>query len=100
MVKSKTNHSGETIKNVIKSSINPTSMKAGICSFRSLRDGRVLLETKSKEEIELLHTHINDKCNQLLEVNIQKLRNPNIYDVPEEVTVENAEEIISTQNPE
>jgi hypothetical protein len=43
------------------------------------------LETKSKEEIELLHTNINDKCSQLLEANM-KLMNPNlvIYNVPEE----------------
>jgi hypothetical protein len=49
IVKSKTNHSGETIKNIIKTSINLTSTKVGICAFRSLRDGRVLLETKSEE---------------------------------------------------
>jgi hypothetical protein len=48
MVKSQTNHSSETIKNIIKTNINPTSMKVGICAFRSLWDGRVLLETKSK----------------------------------------------------
>jgi hypothetical protein len=102
MVRSKTNHSSDEIKNIIRTSINPTNMKIGICAFRSLRDGRVLLETKSKEEIELLHSNIKDKCNQQLEVNIQKLRNPNIviYNVPEEVTVENAEDIISIQNPE
>jgi hypothetical protein len=53
-------------------------------------------------EIELLCTKINDKCSQLLEVNIQKLRNPKIgiYNVPDEVTVENAEEIISIHYPE
>ena len=57
---------------------------------------------QKKEEIELLHTNINDRCSQLLEVNIQKLRNPNIviYNVPEEVTFENGEEKISIQNPE
>jgi hypothetical protein len=77
-------------------------MKIGISAFRALRDGRVLLETKSKEEMEILHTNINDKCSQLLEAHIQKLRNPNIiiYNVPEEVTVDNAEDIISIQNPE
>jgi hypothetical protein len=77
-------------------------MKLGICAFRSLCDGRVLLETKSKEELELLFTNINDKCSQLLEANFLKLRNPNIviYSIPEEVTIENAEEIISSQNPE
>jgi hypothetical protein len=78
MVRSKTNHSGEAIKNILRTSINPTSMKIGICAFRSLRDGRVLLETKSKEEIELLHTNINDKCSQLLEVNIQNTEGANV----------------------
>jgi hypothetical protein len=42
MVKSKTNHSVETIKNIIKTSIKPTSMKVGICAFRSLQDGSSL----------------------------------------------------------
>jgi hypothetical protein len=101
-VRSRTNHSAEEIKNIIKTNINPTSMKVGISAFRTLRDGRVLLETKSKDEIELLHTNIQDKCSQLLETNIQKLRNPTIviYNIPEDVTTENAEEIISSQNPE
>jgi hypothetical protein len=75
-------------------------MKVGICALKSLWDGRVLMETKSKEEIELLHVDINEKCSQLLEVNVQKPRNPKlvIYNIPEEVTVENAEEIITSQN--
>ena len=47
LIKSKTNHSGEATKNIIRTSINPTSMKVGICAFRSLKDGRVLLETKN-----------------------------------------------------
>jgi len=77
-------------------------MKIDICAFRSQRDGRVLLETKSKEEIELLYADINDKCSLRLDVHIHKLRNPSIvlYNVPEEITKENAEEIIATQNPE
>jgi hypothetical protein len=36
------------------------------------------LESKSKEQIELPHTNINDKCSQLLEANILKLMNPNL----------------------
>jgi len=56
---------------------------------------------QKQEELELLHTNIKDKCSQLLEANIQKLRNPNIviYNIPEELTTESAEEIILTQNP-
>ena len=77
-------------------------MKVGICALKSLRYGRILMETKSKEETELLHADINEKCSQLLEVNVQKPRNPKlvVYNILEEVTVENAEEIITTQNPE
>jgi hypothetical protein len=101
-VTTRTNHSPEATKNIIKTSINPTSMKVGICAFRSQKDGRVLLETKSKEEIELLYADIKDKCSQHLDVHIHKLRNPSIviYNVPEEITKENAEEVIATQNPE
>ena len=57
--------------------------------------------TKSKEELQLLHVDINEKCSQLLEVNVHKPRNPKlvVYNIPEEVTVENAQEII-TQNTE
>jgi hypothetical protein len=76
-------------------------MQVGICALKSLRDGRVIMETKIKEDIELICTNINDKCNQLLEVSIQKHRNPRIVIyIPEEVNVENAEEIMKTQNPE
>jgi len=62
----------------------------------------VLLHTfRSTEEIELLYADINEKCSQLFEVNIQKPRKPElvIYNILEELTVENAEEII-TQKPE
>jgi ribosomal protein L29 len=101
-ITSRTNHSGDAIKNIIKTSVNPTSMKVGICALKSLWDGRVIMETKSKEELELLYTNINDKCSQLLEANIQKPRNPKlvIYNILEEISAENAEEIITTQNPE
>ena len=54
MVTSRTNHSGHAIKAIIKTSVNPTSMKVGICALKSLRDGTVTVETKSKEDIELL----------------------------------------------
>jgi hypothetical protein len=61
----------------------------------------VIMEAKSKEDRELLYTNINDKCSQHV-ANIQKPRNPKlvIYNIPEEVNAENAEEIITKQNPE
>jgi ribosomal protein L29 len=49
MIISITNHYGDAIKNIIK-----TSMKVGICALKSLQDGTVIMETKSKEDLELL----------------------------------------------
>jgi hypothetical protein len=77
-VRSGANHSGKEIKSIRKTNVNPTGTKVGISAFTTLRDGRGLLETKRKDELELLHTHIQNKCIQLLETNIQKLRNPTI----------------------
>jgi hypothetical protein len=100
MITSRTNHSGMQQKHN-KISVNLTSMKVGICALKSLRDSRVVNETKSKEDIELLCTNMNHKCSQLLEANTQKPRNPRfvIY-IPEEVNAENAEEIITNYNLE
>lgn len=101
-VRSKDNQTPEIIKGLLKSKINPTEIKVGINTFKSLRDGRVLIETPSKEEIEALGADINAKCSGQLEVNIHKLRNPRlvIYDIPEDITKENAEGILITQNPD
>ena len=49
-IKSKENQSSETIKGLLKSEINPTEIKVGINSFKSLKNGKVLIETNSKEE--------------------------------------------------
>ena len=51
---------------------------------------------------EVLSREIQRQCSQHIEVNIPKLRNPNviIFNVPDEITVENAAAIITTQNPE
>lgn len=50
MITSRIDHSVEAIKNIIKTSVNPTSMKVGICALKSLWDGRVLIETKAKRK--------------------------------------------------
>jgi hypothetical protein len=94
-------HSGDAIKDIIKTNVNPTSIKVGVCAIKSLRDGTVIIETKSKEDMELLCTNINDKCNQILEANIQKPRNPTlvIYNIPEEVNMENIEQILTHSVP-
>ena len=61
MISSRTDHSAEAIKNIIKTRVNPTNINVGICALKSLRDGSILMETKSKEEIELLHADITEK---------------------------------------
>jgi hypothetical protein len=100
--KSKSNQSPETIKNVLKMNINPTEMKAGIKTLKSLKEGRVLIEVGSIDETNLLSTVISDKCGGLLEVNVPKLRKPRliIRNIPQDITVEKLEETILAQNPD
>ena len=100
-VKSKENQSTEQIKK-LKTKIGPVNMKIGIRTFKSLKNGNVLIEADSKEEIERLHSQIRDKCGNQIETYIQKRRNPRliIYNGPEAVTPENAEDIILAQNPD
>jgi hypothetical protein len=101
-VKSKINLTTEAIKSVVKTNINPTAMKVGVKSFKSLKDGRVLIETGTSEETNLLSSSIGDKCGNDLEVTVPKLRNRRmvIHNVPQDINVENLEETIMTQNPE
>ena len=101
-VRSKGNDPPEAIKELIKTNINPTEMKVGINTFKALRDGRILIEAGSKEEIERISTSITEKCGKELETKVQKLRNPRlvIYNIPEDITIENAAKIIQEQNSE
>jgi len=80
------------IKNLLKSKVNPTEMKVGITSLKLLRDGRVMIEANSKNEI-ALGNKIEETCIAELEVNIQKGRNPRLFllIVPEDIKVENVE---------
>ena len=91
----------EEIKKLLRTKIDPVNMKIGIRTFKSLKNGNVLVEADSKEEIEILNTQIPGKCGDGLEVNVQKRRNPRliIYNTPEAVTPEHAEDIILAQNP-
>ena len=60
-VKSKGNQSPETIKGLLKPKIKPTEIRVGISTLKSLRNGKVLIETNSKDEIEALEKDINTK---------------------------------------
>jgi hypothetical protein len=101
-VKSTDNQPPDTIKKLLKSKVNPTEIKVGITSLKSFRDGRVMIEASSKNEIETLAEKIGEKCGGLLDVTIQKLRKPRLVllNIPEDITPENAEETLTIQNPE
>ena len=74
----------------------------GINTFKSLKHGKVLIETNSKEEIEALGKVINVQCGDKLEANIHKLMNPRlvIINIPEDIPTENLEDTIIAQNPD
>jgi hypothetical protein len=98
---SKTNQPSDVIEKILKSKVNPTEIKVGINSVRQLRDGRVVIETSTKKEIEKLEDVIREKCDEL-DVNIQKLRNPRLvlFSIPEDITLGNVEDTLTCQNPE
>jgi len=101
-VKSKEIKTPEEIKSLLKTQVNPTEIKVGITSIKPLRDGRIIIEAGSKDEIEKLGEQIGEKCGDELEVKIQRLRNPRLVmlSIPEEVTMENVRETLMKQNPE
>jgi AAA+ superfamily predicted ATPase len=74
-------------------------IKIEIMTFIGYKDGKVLIEADT-QNIELLNTQIRDKCGNKLEANLPKRRNPRIIicNITEEVTIENSEEIICSQN--
>ena len=101
-VRSKSNQSTEMIKTALRTYINPTEMRVGIKSFKSVKDGRVLIEAGSSNEINLLSTTISNKCGDGLEVTVPKLWKPRmiIHNLPQDTTIENLEDTILVQNPE
>ena len=46
---------------LLKTQINPTEIKVGITSIKPLRDGRIIIETDSKNEIEKPGEQIGEK---------------------------------------
>ena len=72
-----------------------------ISTFKSLKNGNVLIETNSKEEIEALKKDINVKCEEKLDVDIHNLRNPRlvILNILEDNTPGHLENTLIEQNP-
>ena len=102
LIRSRVNQTSEMIKKLLKSKVNPTEMKVGITSLKLLRDGRVVIEANSKNEIEALGNKIEETCGAELEVNIQKRRNPRLVllSIPENIILGNVEHTLAKQNPE
>jgi hypothetical protein len=73
---------------VLKEKVNPVEIKVGITSLKALRDGRVLTEASSRNEINLLGDKIREECAETLAVNMQTLRKPRmiILNTPTEIT--------------
>jgi len=99
-VKPRHSQSTEEIKRLIKSKIDPVNTKIGIRTFKSLKNGNFLDAADSKEEIETASSQIGDICGEQLEINLQKGRNTRliIYNLPDAVTLENAEDIMLAKN--
>ena len=72
VIKSKFNESGESVKGVLKSKINRIQMKVGIVAVRSFRDGRVVIESGSKNDIHIITNSINEACGSILEASVPK----------------------------
>ena len=53
-IKTKGNHTQEEIRRVPKRKVNSAEIKVGITSLKTLRDGRVIIEAGSKQEIDSL----------------------------------------------
>jgi acylphosphatase len=102
MVKSKLDLSTEEVKTTLCTNVNSTAMKVGIRSLKSLKDGRVLIEAGTTEEINKLRQTIQEKCREKLEMVMPQLRKPRVIinNVPNDITVENLEVVIIAQNPE
>jgi hypothetical protein len=93
-VKSRGANPPDTIKQTLKTNINPGDINVGVRTFKTL-DGGVLIETNSKE-IEVLDKEIQAKCGGDLEAHVHSLRKPRliILNVPEDISTTNIEDSI------
>jgi len=74
----------------------------GINKIKLLNNDKVLIETNSKQDIEALEKEINSKCGGDLEATVHKIRKPRlvIYNIPEDITTCNIEDIMLAQKPD
>ena len=65
-VKSKSGHSIEYMKTLVKTKVNAVDMKTGI-TFEGLRNVRLIIETHNQQEIDAVSKTINEMCGEELE---------------------------------
>ena len=99
-VKRKNNQSIEYIKVLLKTKVNPTEMKVGIISPKTLKHRQFLIESGNKQEAETICKTINNKSGEELEANVIRKRNPiiTLFNVPHDIIVDNSIDCRTTQN--
>ncbi|PSN30130.1 hypothetical protein C0J52_27792 [Blattella germanica] len=90
------------MRTLIKRKVNPTEIKAGVSTFKSLKNGNILMESSSKADADKICSSINEKCGEAMEANDMKLRNPRmiIFNVPEDMELDELKLAVNEQNPE
>lgn len=101
-IKSKSNQSVEYTKTLLKTKVNPTKIKVGISALKTLKNGQILIESDKKDELVKISQEIEKSCGNELESYLPKLRNTRliIFNIPEDIKLENAAEAIVSQNSE
>ena len=101
-VTSKDNQAADNIKEMLKSNINPTEIKVGIGSLKTLSDRRVQIEMESIQGAETLTNNIREKLGDKMETSIQRPRKQRlkIHNVPEDISTDNIEDTLIAQNPD
>ena len=96
------NQTADNIKEMLKSNINPTEIKVGIGSLKTLSDRRVQIEMESIQGAETLTNNIREKLGDKMETSIQRPRKPRlkIHNVPEDISTDNTEDTLIAQNPD
>lgn len=91
----------ENTRNNFKKVINPKELKIGIRNIKSTRNGDLVIECDSKNDIDKIHKKLEDTDCALKSKPIKKLR-PSliIKNIPEEITINNLVETLITQNEE
>jgi hypothetical protein len=75
-VKSKNNQSTEYIRTLLKSKVNPTQMKVGISALKTLKNGKLLIESDKKGDLDDVFKKISDVCGKQIESYVPNSKTP------------------------